>query len=116
LLPKWEHGILSSQMRLLSRSTLRDFWRIHHDAERPLRAWIAEIEQGEWRSAVDVKQLYKSASFVGNDRIVFNIGGNKYRLIVMVKYANTEAKRNGIIFVRFIGTHREYDKIDVAKV
>ena len=116
LLPPWDHVILLQSMRLLSRATLREFWRKHKDAERPLKAWANEVEKAQWYDPEELKALYASASFVGNDRVVFNIGGNKYRVIVMIKFANLKLKRNGVVFVRFIGTHSEYDKIDATKV
>jgi mRNA interferase HigB len=105
-------------MHLLSRSPLRDFWSQpgHHDPERPLRAWATEVRKNQWCGPADVKKLYANASFVGRDRVVFNIGGNKYRLIVAMKYAEPKTKRKGIVFVRFVGTHAQYDKVDATKV
>lgn len=99
-------------MRIISRRTLREFWeqRGRGDAEQPLRAWFAEASRAVWRTPADIKASYRSASFVGNDRLVFNIAGNKYRLVVAVKYSAQ------IVFIRFVGTHAEYDVIDVAEV
>ena len=97
-------------MRIYSRSTLRRFWSKHPDAEQPLRAWFAEARKAKWERPSDIKALHRSASFVGDDRVVFNIGGNKYRLVVAVSY------RRGSVFVRFVVKHNEYDRIDVAKV
>jgi len=97
-------------VRIYSRSTLRRFWSKHPDAEQPLRAWFAEARKAKWERPSDIKALHRSASFVGDDRVVFNIGGNKYRLVVAVSY------RRGSVFVRFVGKHNEYDRIDVAKV
>jgi len=99
-------------VRVIARRTLREFWeeRGHGDAEQPLRAWFAEARRATWRTPADVKAAYRNASFVGNDRVVFNIGGNKYRLVVALKYSAQ------IAFIRFVGTHAEYDDIDVEEV
>jgi mRNA interferase HigB len=97
-------------VRVYSRSTLRRFWARHPDAEQPLRAWFAEARKARWTSPSDIKALHRSASFVGDDRVVFNIGGNRYRLVVALSY------RRGSIFVRFVGTHAAYDRIDAEKV
>ncbi|HTA75797.1 MAG TPA: type II toxin-antitoxin system HigB family toxin [bacterium] len=99
-------------MRIISRKALRSFWERdgHKDSEQPLRAWYAEAKKAHWKASQDIKRQYRSASFVGNSRVVFNIGGNKYRLIVAVKYDFE------IVFVRFIGTHKQYDKIDAEEI
>ena len=99
-------------MRIIARRTLREFWdqRSHRDAEHPLRAWFAEARRAAWRTPTDIKAAYRNASFVGNDRVVFNVGGNKYRLVVAVKYSAQ------LVFVRFVGTHADYDKIDAGEV
>lgn len=97
-------------MRVIALSTLREFWRTHPQAEIPLRSWYAEASRAIWKSPTEVKAAHRNASFVAGDRVVFNIKGNDYRLVVAIRY------RQGIMYVRFIGTHREYDKIDVATV
>ena len=97
-------------MRIIARRTLREFWARHPDAERPLREWFAEAHRAEWRGPADIKARYPSASVVANDRVIFNIGGNKYRLVVAIRY---DAR---IVFIRFIGTHQRYDRIDAASV
>ena len=97
-------------MRVFSLSTLRAFWIEHADSEQPLRAWHAEAEHAEWKGPQDVRSRYRSADVIPGDRIVFDITGNKYRLIVAVKY---EFKA---VYVRFVGTHAEYDAIDAEKV
>jgi len=89
---------------------LRDHWESFPDAEQALRAWYAEAKNATWRTPADVKAAYGNASIVANNRVVFNICGNKYRLVVQMHY-NT-----GFAFVRFVGTHAEYDKIDVTVV
>ena len=98
-------------MRILSRKTLVAFWKKHPDAEQPLRAWFGEVEKASFTNTAQVRRRYASADFIAGNRIVFNIGGNKYRLIVAVKYAPYF-----LVFVRFLGTHAEYDSIDATKV
>lgn len=97
-------------MRIIALGTLRIFWRKHADAETPLRSWYATASRAIWRSPADVKVAYRSASFVANNRIIFNIKGNEYRLVTAVHY------NRGMMFIRFIGAHREYDKIDVTTI
>lgn len=97
-------------MRIIALGTLREFWQKYPDAEIPLRSWYAAASRAEWRSPADVKAAYRSASFIANNRIVYNIKGNDYRLIAAVHY------NRGMMFIRFIGTHREYDKIDATTI
>lgn len=97
-------------MRVFSLATLRVFWEKHADAEQPLRAWLSEAERADWTGPQDVKNRYRSADFLPGDRIVFNIKGNSYRLIVAVKYTFK------VVYVRFVGTHAEYDTVDAEKV
>jgi len=97
-------------MRIIARRTLREFWEAHPDAEEPLRTWYTYVRQADWNTPSDVKRIFRTASFVGNDRVVFNIKGNRYRLIVVVVY------RHHAVYIRFIGTHHEYNDIDVATV
>ena len=97
-------------MRIVALGTLRDFWQRHTDAEIPLRSWYAAASRAEWRNPADVKVAYRNASFVANNRIVFNVKGNAYRLVVAAHY------NRGFMFVRFIGSHRDYDKIDAARI
>ena len=101
-------------MRVIAKRTLREFWEQHSDAEQPLKAWHREAKEARWETSSDIKQRYSSASFVSRNRVVFNIGGNKYRLIVAVKYA--ASNYDGIVFIKFIGTHREYDGVDATTV
>jgi len=96
-------------MRVIAKSTLRKFWERHPDAEEPLLAWFREVEKEDWDSPAKVKQKYRSASFVG-DRVVFNIKGNNYRLVVRVNYAYR------VVLIRFVGTHKQYDAIDVKEI
>lgn len=97
-------------MRIIAKSTLIKFWEKHPDAEQPSRAWHDEVKKSEWNSFQDIKKQFRSASIVGNNRIVFNIKGNDYRLIVLILF------RRGKAFIRFIGTHKEYDNIDAKNI
>lgn len=99
-------------MRIIARSTLRNFWEqsAYRDSEQPLKAWFDEAANANWLSPSDIKAQYRNASFVANNRVVFNIHGNKYRLIVAFKY------EFGIGYVRFIGTHKQYDKIKAESI
>ena len=97
-------------MRVIARKPLRQFWEEQPDAEGALKAWFAEARHATWETPQDIKDLYGSASFPGNDRVVFNICGNKYRLIVHVKYGFST------VYIRFIGTHEEYDRIKAEEI
>ncbi|MEA1963088.1 MAG: type II toxin-antitoxin system HigB family toxin [Patescibacteria group bacterium] len=99
-------------MRIISVKTIKDFWENpkYKDSEQALRSWFFEIKKEEWKTPNDIKTKYKNVSIVGNSRAVFNIKGNKYRLVVAIKY------KFKIIFIRFIGTHSEYDKIDAKNI
>ncbi|MFD2515976.1 type II toxin-antitoxin system HigB family toxin [Pontibacter locisalis] len=97
-------------MRVIAKRTLRDFWEKHADSEQQLKAWYNEAEQADWKSANDIKKDYPSASILENNRMVFNIKGNNYRLIVRINY------KYGVVWIRFIGTHVEYDKVDATKI
>ena len=97
-------------MRIIAKRTLRAYWEKDRRAEQPLKAWYAIAAKAEWSSPADVKAVYGTASIVGNDRVVFNIGGNRYRLVVRFDYA----RRIG--FVRFVGTHTEYEAVDVSNI
>jgi mRNA interferase HigB len=97
-------------MRVISRKILRDFWERHADAEQPLRAWFAETISSTWNHPADIKRRYPAASFLNENRIVFNIKGNRYRLVVHVRYDI------GRVYIRFIGTHAEYDRIKAETV
>jgi mRNA interferase HigB len=103
-------------MRVIARSTLRKFIEKHagrHDQaalKSALDAWFAEVTRASWPTAADVKRLYATASIVGADRIVFNIKGNDYRLVAAIDY------EKAIVWIKWVGTHREYDRIDVKEV
>jgi mRNA interferase HigB len=104
-------------MRVFNLLTLEAYWSTpgREDSKGSLAAWFKETKAANWESPADVRARYvraryATASFVGNDRIVFNICGNKYRLIVRVAF------RGGAVFIRFIGTHQEYDHVDASTV
>ncbi len=99
-------------MGIIARKTLREFWKkpAHADAEQPLKAWFREASNADWPKPSAIKEAYRSASVVGDNRIVFNIAGNKYRLVVKVNYPYR------VMYIRFVGTHRQYDAIDVTEV
>ena len=99
-------------MRLIAKSTLVKFWSHPEttDARASLQSWHDEVLKANWKTPQDVKAQYRSASICGNNRVVFNIAGNKYRLVVEMQY------RAGIAWVKFVGTHARYDQIDVEKV
>lgn len=97
-------------MRVISKKTLREFWQRHPDAEQALKAWYAEAEAASWQDPPEIKAQFRSASILKDSRVVFNICGNKYRLVAKISY------KNAIVLIRFVGTHREYDAIDVEGV
>jgi len=97
-------------MRIIAISQLRAFWSKHSQAEMPLRAWYAEASRADWRSPTDIKAAYRNASFLPGNRVIFNIKGNDYRLVVAVHY------NRGMMFIRFVGTHAEYDRIDAGTI
>lgn len=97
-------------MRVIAKRTLREYWEQHADAEEPLKAWYEVAEEETWKTPQDIKRRHATASFLGNNRVVFNIKGNKYRLIVKIYY------KFGTIYIRFVGTHAEYDKIDAESI
>ncbi len=97
-------------MRVIAKKILREFWEKHNDCEQQLKAWFQEASKAEWTTPNEIKSDYPSASIVGNDRIVFNIKGNAYRLIVKINFDYQ------MVLIRFIGTHAEYDKINVKTI
>lgn len=99
-------------MRVIAKSTLKNFWEppSFRDSEGPLRSWYEEALKATWPSPQDIKAQYRNASTCNNNRVVFNISENKYRLVVEINY------RAGIAWIKFIGTHAQYDKIDVETI
>lgn len=97
-------------MRVIAKKTLRDFWEKHPDSEQQLKSWYQEADSATWKNPNALKKEYPSASIIGDNRVVFNIKGNDYRLIVKINYDYQ------MIWVRFVGTHAEYDKINANKI
>ena len=97
-------------MRIIARKTLRDFYEKHSSAKSSLEAWFHEAQSANWRGPQDIKKLYPSADILPGNRIVFDIKGNSYRLIVKIHY------NRSIVFIRFVGTHAQYGKIDAATI
>jgi mRNA interferase HigB len=98
-------------MQVIARRTLRIFWGRHPQAEGPLRAWYAVVAKAVWKGPADVKAMFgANVDFVADNRVVFDIGGNKYRLVTHVAYRFTR------VLIKFVGTHKEYDRIDPENV
>jgi mRNA interferase HigB len=97
-------------MRVISRKWLNELARRHPDAKPRLDAWFHEAEGADWANPAQVKAQYATASILRNGRVVFNIGGNKYRLVVRINYAYR------VVYIRFAGTHHEYDQIDAEEI
>ncbi|MDA3835641.1 MAG: type II toxin-antitoxin system HigB family toxin [Spirochaetales bacterium] len=97
-------------MRIITLRTLKQFWLKKPDAEKTLKAWHAEAKAADWQSPTEIKAQYRSASILQDSRVVFNICGNKYRLIVKINY------HFSIIYIRFIGTHKKYDTINAEEI
>ena len=97
-------------MKIISVKILRQFWVQFPDAEQHLKAWVDEVKKVDWNQPADIKEKYRSASILKNRRVVFNIKGNDYRLVVSVAY------RFGAVYIKFIGTHAQYDGINVETI
>jgi mRNA interferase HigB len=97
-------------MRVIALSTLTAFAKKNPDSAKALHAWYAIASTVTWRSAAEIKNTYGNASIINAERVVFNIAGNKYRLVVSINY------RHAIVFIKFIGTHADYDRIDASTV
>ena len=97
-------------MRILSRKTLRDFYETHPDAKAALESWFQETADARWNGPLDIKRRYPSADILQGNRFIFNIRGNTYRLIVKIHFST------GIVFIRFVGTHAQYDKVDATTI
>jgi mRNA interferase HigB len=97
-------------MHVFSRNTLRNFWQANPGAEEALKSWFYEAEHANWKTPSDVKQRYGSADILPGNRVVFNIKGNNYRLVIKINYSV------GDLYIRFVGTHAEYDKIDAETI
>lgn len=98
-------------MQVIARKALKDFWSRHDQAQAPLTAWYLVVSKADWASPADIKAMFgTTVDFVGDNRVIFDIGGNKYRLIVHVAYKFHR------VLIKFVGTHREYNRIDPEKV
>lgn len=97
-------------MRVIAVSALRAFWQRHPDAEQSLKAWYEEVTNASWSQPADVKAQYRNASVLKNRRVVFNIKGNDYRLIVAIAY------RLQIVYLKFVGSYQDYDAVDAQTV
>jgi mRNA interferase HigB len=97
-------------MRVIAKGILREFWEIYNDSEEQLKTWYKEASNATWNSPNDIKNEYARASILKDNRVIFNICGNKYRLVAKIQY-----KRQWV-FIRFIGTHSEYDNIDANNI
>ena len=97
-------------MRIVTFSTITKFSEIHSDADVALREWYKKTSKSDWNSLNDIKKAYNSVDYIGNNRYVFNIKGNNYRLVAIVIFASKK------VYIRFIGTHEEYNKIDCSTI
>ena len=97
-------------MRIIAISTLRDYWEKHPETRQPLSEWYVKVERARWESFNDMKRDFGSVDYVGNQRYVFNIKGNNHRLVVAVKFTPK------LVYIRFVGTHEEYEKVDVKNI
>jgi mRNA interferase HigB len=97
-------------MHVISVRTLRRYWERHASAKEPLKAWYDDTRQRSWSSPAELQKDYPNASILPGNRVVFNIKGNQFRLVVRINY------HSKTVFVRFIGTHAEYDRIDAAQI
>ncbi len=97
-------------MRVIAKKRLREFWERHPAAREPLLAWFREVKGEDWDTPAAVKAKYRQAGIVGGSRVVFNVKGNDYRLVVKIHYAHR------VVYVRFVGTHAEYDAVNIEEV
>lgn len=106
LLSLYQNG----KLRIIAKRTLRDYWEKNPETEQQLSAWYQEASKADWESPNQIKEQYLSASILKNSRVVFNICGNKFRLITEINFPRKW------VFIRFVGTHREYDKVDANNI
>jgi mRNA interferase HigB len=102
--------ICKKKLRVIAKKILREFWEVHSDSEQQLKSWYKETRQAEWKNPNEIKEEYPSASILNNNRLVFNIKVNNYRLIVKISFEYE------MVWIRFIGTHAEYDKINANTI
>jgi mRNA interferase HigB len=115
MFPYWEFPIIFASLfkfmeRIFAKSTLRNFWEIHPDSEQYLKTWYDTAMSSDWKTPNEVKQTFINASVLRDSRIIFNIKGNSYRLVAKFNFEKQW------IFIRFIGTHFEYDRIDANTI
>jgi mRNA interferase HigB len=103
-------ALYNGRMRIIALKTLRLFWEQHPDARQALQSLYRDTKRATWTTPADIGNVYRNASFVGHNRVIFNIRGNRYRLVVAINYAH------GIVYIRFIGSHQDYDTIDAATI
>ena len=111
-IPIWDHAIFPS-VRVIALATLKRFIdaeRAHADAREPVMAWYRQIKSADWASPAEIKREIRSASILKDGRAVFNIAGNKYRIVVWINYPYR------VVYIRFIGSHRDYDAIDAQTI
>lgn len=94
-------------VRIVSKKTLKDYYNKHKETKSQLEAWYYEAKNSNWNNPVEIKEKFRTASIIGDNKVVFNIKGNKYRLVTKINY------RMKTVYIKFIGTHKEYDKINV---
>lgn len=97
-------------MQIIAKKALKEFWAKHNQAEAPLTAWYLLVSKADWKGPEDIKAMFRTVDFVGDNRVIFDISGNKYRLIVHVAY------RFHRVLIKFVGTHKEYDRINPEDV
>jgi mRNA interferase HigB len=97
-------------MRIISRKRLRDYWEQHKEVQKALEAWYADVKNSVWHNTSEIKTIYQTASFLEDNRVVFNICGNNYRIVVRINYDYQ------LVYIRFVGSHTEYDRIDATKI
>ncbi|MFA5923780.1 MAG: type II toxin-antitoxin system HigB family toxin [Methylococcaceae bacterium] len=97
-------------MRIIAKKALRDFWEQYPDVQEPLEAWYYETLKADWSNPQQIKNQFRNASIIADNRVIFNIKGNDYRLIVKINYPYR------VVYIRFIGTHKQYDAIEANKI
>lgn len=97
-------------MRVILRKTLISFWKKYPDSKQSLKSWFDEVQNANWKTANELKMQYRNASIITKKRVVFNIKGNHYRLVIDIEY------KLRIIFIVWIGTHKEYDKLNIKEI
>jgi mRNA interferase HigB len=108
--PEMGTMLKETAMRVISRKTLKSFWEMHRRAEKPLRAWFHEAKLAHWKNYQEIKNDFPAADVIPGNRVVFDIKGNDYRIVIKIHY-NT-----GVAFIRFVGTHAEYDHINAETI